>query len=91
MWAREGTGTGGSNSGGHSAPSARAIRCFKLAVRFTTENPGASGGGTAVGQGCKLIPLSKFEHMSGPETDLTLIGGRVWQMGLPYPVSGTFG
>ena len=29
------------------------------------------------------IPLSKFEHMSEPETKLTLITGRVWQMVSP--------
>ena len=32
---------------------------------------------------------SKFEPMSGPETNLTLIPGRVWQMGLTCIVSGT--
>ena len=37
------------------------------------------------------VPLSQFKHMSGPETNLTLITGRVWQMGLPCIVSGTCG
>ena len=41
----------------------------------------------ALAGGVSRIPLSKFEHMSGPETNLTLITGRVWQMGFPSIVT----
>ena len=41
--------------------------------------------------GVSRISLSEFEHISGPETNVTLITGRVWQMGLPCILSGTSG
>ena len=37
----------------------------------------------ALAWGVSRIPLSKFELMSGPETNFTLITSRAWQMGLP--------
>ena len=53
--------------------------------RTKEQGPGAplQGVTVALARGVRGIPLSKFEHMSGPETNLTLNSGRVWQMRLP--------
>ena len=53
--------------------------------RTTEQGPGAplQGVTVALARGVTGIPLSKFEHMSGPETNLTLNSGRVWQLRLP--------
>ena len=45
----------------------------------------------ALAGGVSRIPLPKFKRMLAFETKLTIITGRVWQMGLPCIVSGTCG
>ena len=67
---------------------------LKLAAQFPTCNPGASAKFHAHERRFTVdsgVPLSKFKHMSGPQTTLTLITGGVWQMGLPCIVRGTCG
>ena len=49
---------------------------------FPTPCP-LQGVTVALAGGGGRIPPSKSKHTSGPETNLTLITGRVWQMGLP--------
>ena len=44
----------------------------------------------ALARGVGQIPLSKFAHLSGPEQTRPSECGRVWQMGLPCTVSGTW-
>ena len=64
-----------------------------MPIKGKEQGPGAplQGVRVALAWGVGRIPLSKFEHMSEPETNLTLITSRVWQMGLPCIVSGTCG
>ena len=79
------------------------IWSFNWAAKFTASNPGASAKcpttsdtvtvtvTVTVGLGHYWVTLSTFEHLLRPETNLTLITGRVWQMGLSCIVSGTCG
>ena len=64
-----------------------------MPIKTKEQGQGASlqGVTVALARDVSRILLSKFEHMSGPETNLTLITGRVGQMGLPCIVSGTCG
>ena len=60
-----------------------------MSINRKEQGPGAPlrGVTAALAWGVRRTPPSKFEHMSEPET---LITRRVWQMGFPCIVSGTF-